>query len=318
MELIFYTFLFFVSAFFLGVCGKLLVDSLSKIAKFLAWKEFVVAFFLLAFSVSIPNFFVGIMSALKKIPELSFGDVIGGNVVAMTLLVALAALLSRGGLSAPSRTVQTSSIFALFISLLPLILISDGSLERSDGFLLLICFLGYVSWLFVKKERFVKIYNGISEPLTLSFFFKNLSLFLISVIFLLISANLMIKSSLFFAEFFHLPITLIGILLVSLGNNLPEMAFIIQAAKRGQDWLILGDLMGGVIVTSTLVLGIVSLIYPIKAVDFPAALAARIFLIISSFFFFITVRTDRKITKEEGIFLLFLYLLFLFVEILLK
>jgi len=67
--------------------GRWLVDAISKIAKFLGWKEFVVAFFLMAFSVSISNFFVGIISALNKIPELSFGDVIGGNVIAFFLLV---------------------------------------------------------------------------------------------------------------------------------------------------------------------------------------------------------------------------------------
>lgn len=316
--LLIYILIFIVSSIFLAFSGKWLVDSLSKIAKFLGWKEFVVAFFLVAFSVSIPNFFVGIISAIKKIPELSFGDVIGGNVVAMTFLLAIATLLSKGGLSAPSRTVQGSSIFTIFIALLPLILIADGYLERSDGFLLLLCFFSYVFWLFIKKERFTKVYDHILEPLTLGFFFKNLVLFLISVFILLISANFLVKSSLFFADYLQLPLALIGILFVSLGNNLPELVFIFQAAKKSQDWLILGDLMGGVIVTSTLVLGIVSLIYPIRTVDLPTVLAARFFLIFSALFFFFSVRTDRKITKKEGIFLLFTYLVFLLVEILLK
>lgn len=315
---LFYLLIFIISSFFLAISGKWLVDSLSKIVKFLGWKEFVVAFFLVAVSVSIPNFFVGVISGFKKVPELSFGDVIGGNVVAMTLLVSVAALISKAGLSAPSRTVQGSLIFTMFIALLPLILGMDGVLENSDGILLLIVFLGYIFWLFIKKERFIKVYDRILEPLSLKFFFKNFAIFLSSVFILLASANGVVKSALFFADFLKAPLLLIGIFALGLGNNLPELAFIVQAAKRGQDWLILGDLMGGVIITSTLVLGMVSLISPIEITNLPPAIIARLFLIISASFFLITVRTDRKITKNEAFFLLSIYLLFLLVEIFLR
>lgn len=171
--MIFYLLIFLISSMLLTFSGKWLVDAISKIAKFLGWKEFVVAFFLMAFSVSISNFFVGIISALNKIPELSFGDVIGGNVIALTLLVGLGALISKTGLSAPSRTVQRSSIFTILIAILPIILVSDGVLSRSDGFLLILAFLGYIFWLFIKKERFAKIYDDILEPLELKFFFKK-------------------------------------------------------------------------------------------------------------------------------------------------
>jgi Ca2+/Na+ antiporter len=78
--------------------------------------------------------------------------------------------------------------------------------------------------------------------------------------------------------------------------------------------------MGSVIITTAFVLGIVALICPIKIkeVEIRSFSIARIFMIISAIFFFFSVRTDRKITKKEGIFLLSLYLAFLIVEILLK
>jgi len=316
--MIFYLLIFLISSMLLTFSGKWLVDAISKIAKFLGWKEFVVAFFLMAFSVSISNFFVGIISALNKIPELSFGDVIGGNVIALTLLVGLGALISKTGLSAPSRTVQRSSIFTILIAILPIILVSDGVLSRSDGFLLILAFLGYIFWLFIKKERFAKIYDDILEPLDFKFIFKNSVIFLFSISLLFLAALGMVKSALFFANYLNLPLPLIGILIVSLGNSLPELSFISQAAKKSQDWLILGDLMGGVIITSTLVLGVVSLISPIKIAILPAILIGRIFLIVSALFFLFFVRSGHKITKKEAIFLLGIYILFVLVEILTK
>jgi len=311
----FYIFIFLISCLFLTFSSRWLVDALSKIAKFLGWKEFVVAFFLMAFGVSVPNFFVGIISALNKIPELSFGDVLGGNIVDLSLVVGIAALISRRGLSASSRTVQGSSIFTIGIAVLPLILISDRVLSRADGLLLFLAFFAYISWLFSKRERFKKVYDGIVEPMSSKFFFKNLIRFSISVIFLLISAQGIVKSATFFSSYLNLPIGLIGILVVGLGNSLPEGFFSIQAARKGQDWLALGDLMGGVVMTATLVLGIVALICPIRISNFSPFIIARIFLVISALFFLIVVRTDQKITKKEGLFLLLIYVLFLISEI---
>jgi cation:H+ antiporter len=111
---------------------------------------------------------------------------------------------------------------------------------------------------------------------------------------------------------------LIGILIVGLGTALPELSFTLQAARKSQDWMIVGDVMGSVIMTSTLVLGIVALICPIKIVDFPPFAIGRIFLIISAIFFLLFIRSGRKITRREALFLLGIYITFVLVEILSK
>jgi len=81
--------------------------------------------------------------------------------------------------------------------------------------------------------------------------------------------------------------------------------------------MILGQLMGSVIVLSTLVLGTVAIIHPIEIDDFSPFQVARFFLIISALFFLIFIRTDRRITKKEAVFLLGLYFAFVAAEILL-
>jgi len=313
-----YILIFIGSFVILFFSSNFLVDALTKISKFLGWKEFVVSFFIIAFATTIPNFFVGIISALNKIPELSFGDVVGTNIADLTLVIALAALVSRMGLSVPSRTVQGSSLFTIGVAVFPLILIQDGILSRLDGILLLGAFVAYIAWLFNKKERFEKIYDGASEKLTLSFFTKNMALLFCSILLLLISAQGIVKSAVFFSGFLHLPLSLIGILIVGLGTALPETSFTLQAARKNQDWLIVGDVMGSVIMTTTLVLGIVALICPIKIYDFSPFAIGRIFLIISAIFFLLFIRTGHKITRKEAVFLLGIYVIFVLVEILTK
>jgi cation:H+ antiporter len=311
--------LIFISSFAtLFFSGNFLVDVLKRACKFLGWKEFVVSFFIVAFATTIPNFVVGIISALNKVPELSFGDVVGTNIADLTLIVALSALVSKAGLSVPSRTVQGSSIFTIGVAILPLILIHDGTLTRTDGILLLGAFLVYLIWLFQKRERFEKVYDGVCEPLSLRFFLKNLALLIFSIALLLLSGQGIVKSAVFFSDYFHFSLALIGILVVGLGTALPELSFTLQAARKSQDWMIIGNVMGSVIMTATLVLGTVSLICPIKIADFSPFAIGRIFLVIAAIFFLIFIRTGHKITRKEAIFLLSIYITFVLVEILIK
>ncbi len=315
----FYILIFLGSCGLLFLSGRWLVEALMRIARFLGWREFVVAFFVMAFAGSVPNLFVGISSALHKIPQLSFGDIIGGNLIDLTLAVALAALIAKG-LSAESKMVQTSSIFTIVVAIQPLLLILDGTLGRVDAIILILTFFVYIFWLFSKKERFTKTYEEDQTPIVKKFkvFIKDLGKVILGISLLLLAAEGMVRSASFFAESLNLSIALIGILIVGLGNALPEIYFAIASARKGRTWMILGNLMGSIIVPATLVLGIVALICPIKVPDFSPFAIGRFFLIISAIFFLFFVRTGRKITKKEALFLLGIYITFVLVEILTK
>jgi len=315
----FYIFIFIVCCFLLYFAGNWVIEGLARIARFLGWREFVVAFFIMAFASSLPNLFVGISSALHKIPQLSFGDIVGGNLVDLTIVVALASLLAKG-LPAGSRMVQASSIFTILIAILPLLLILDGKLGRGDGILLILVFFLYIFWLFSKKERFTKIYDGERESITkeIKGFFKGFGKIIFGIILLLLAAEGIVRAAAFFAQSLSLPLALVGILIVGLGNALPETYFSIVSAKKGESWMILGNLMGSVIVPATLVLGIVVLICPIEVSDFSSFAIARFFLIISALFFLFFVRTDRRITQKEALFLLLIYIVFVIIELLTK
>ncbi|MEK7519526.1 MAG: sodium:calcium antiporter [Patescibacteria group bacterium] len=315
---LYYILIFISSCLLMTFSSEWLVEKVHRIALFLKLKEFVVAFFLMAFACSLPNLVVGIISALNGIPELSFADIVGGNIFDLSVVIGLTALISRKGLSVQSKTVQGSSLFTIFAAILPIFLLFDGSLSRTDGILLILTFFIYVSWLFSKKERFTKIYDHGKEELTSKKFFIDSISLILGVLLLLLGGNGIVASAQFFSQALNFPLVLIGIFIVGVGNSLPELFFSIQAAKKGQDWLLLGDLMGGVAITATLILGIVVLIHPLEINDFSLFAIARIFLIISSLFFLLFVRSNKKITPQEGFILLGIYFAFLIVEILLK
>jgi len=313
-----YILIFITSFFLLVLSSKWLINALIKLAKFLGWKEFVVAFFTMAMAGAIPNLSVGLSSIFHKVPQLSFAEIVGGNITDLTVAVALAALISKRGLTLASQTVQGSAIFTLIVAILPLLLIADGELSKIDGLLLILAFFVYIFWLFNKEDRFSKIYNRIKKPLGLKTAFQNIGIFIGAIILLLLAAEGIVMSATFFSTSLNLPIVLIGVLIVGLGNALPEIFFSIQAAKRGKDWLVVGNIMGSVIIPATLVLGIVAFFSPIKIIDFSPFAIGRFFLIFSAMFFLIFIRTNKKITKKEAVLLLLIYLFFILAEIMLK
>lgn len=332
-----YVLIFIASCFLLFWSGSRLVKGLMKMAKFLGWREFVVAFFIMAVAGSAPNLFVGINSALRGIPQLSFGEIVGGNVVDLTLAVALAILIGGTALPVKSKMVQTSTIFTAIAAVLPLVLILDGSLGRIDGIILLLAFAFYIVWLFSKEERFRRTYVDNknekeekpvieSEPRnwkTIEYkifrqfynFFKSFRKVIIALVVLLVASEGIVRSAQGFSDALGISIPVVGILIIGLGNALPETYFAIISARKKRTRMILGNLMGAIIICATFVLGIVALIRPIEIIDFSPFAIARIFLIISALFFLIFVRTDRKITKKEAWFLLLIYIVFVLTEV---
>jgi len=315
--MVFYILAFFISVFVLAWLSSSLVKSLVGLAKYLHLREFVVAFFVMAFAGSLPNLFVGVSAALKGIPQLSFGEIMGGNLVDLTLVMALAILMSKNPIQAKSKMVQTSAFFASVIVILPLLLILDNNLSRIDGIILILAFFVYLFWLFSKSDRFSKSYAGRPPKPIEGFkgFLKNIFKIIILLAVLILASQVVINSAQYFATTLGVSLSLVGVLIVGLGNCFPETYFSIVSARKGEGYMVLGDLMGSVIVCATLVLGIVAIICPFTIVDFSPFLIARIFLILAVVFFLWLIRSDKKLTKKEGLILLFIYILFLLVEI---
>lgn len=250
-------------------------------------------------------------------PEIALGDIVGGNLVDLTLILAIAVFFTKKGLSAESQMVQKSALFTSAIAVLPIFLITDGNLERIDGVILIFSFCFYAWWIFSEKSRFKKVYDGKKENLIKNFpvFLINLAKVVIFLILLLLSSFAVVSSAKFFADNLAIPIALVGILIVGLGNAFPEAYFSIISARQKENWMVLGELMGSVIICSTLVLGLIALTFPFEIKNLSTFLSARVFLIIAALFSLLFIKTERKIIKKEGLFLLLIYIAFLLTEI---
>ncbi len=311
-----YILIFVGCCFLLVKSGTWVVKSLTRIARTLEWSEFLVTFCLMAFATSLPELFVGLSSAFHKIPQLSFGDVIGANILNLTLGVAITAFLAKG-LLLESQTARRDSFYTSIIAFLPLLLLLDGQVSRVDGILLLGVLIFYLSKIVKQKQKFAKIFNDkFAGNLTqLKLFLKDVGVFFGGIGLLLISAEGVVRSATFFAQQINLPLVVTGILIVSLGTVLPELTFGIRAVTMGHPEMVLGNFMGTVVVNSALILGLVSLISPLRITDFSPYLVGILFTALAAGLFGIFARTSKKISRKEALVLLVIYLIFIIFQL---
>src|SRR3989344_5139118 len=200
MNLITIVFLFLLSCLVLALLSSRIIRSLDKIARFLGWREFVIAFFVIAIAGNLPNLFVDFSAALQGKPEITLGDIIGGNLIDLTIVLAIATFFSRKGLSAKSEMVQKTAMFTSGIAILPLLLIWDGKMDRMDGIILIFAFLFYAWWLFAEESRFRKIYRGKgNNQLSKKGFILALLEVVVLIVLLLASSQAVVWSAQFFA-----------------------------------------------------------------------------------------------------------------------
>jgi cation:H+ antiporter len=303
---------FLIACVFLGVSGNLVVRSLSEIAKHYRLREFVLGFVLVALSTSIPELFVGVFSALEHIPAISFGDVIGANIIDLTIVIGFAALLGKK-VSVEKEINKREILYTLFIAILPMLLFLDYQLSRIDGIILLVAFATYIIRLVLKRKKFRCLKDGISNMRV----FLDAVMFIVSLVILLLSARFVVDIAEQIAIDMMIPEILVGLVIVGMGTTLPELSFETNSVRKGFCGMALGDLLGSVVVNSSLVLGVAAVLYPITAEFMPFAIGS-VFLLMIFGVFALFAKTGRIIDRKEGILLITFYILFIASSILLR
>lgn len=284
----------------------------SKVAGILKIQEFVVSFFIVALISAIPEATISIISAVKGTPELGFGTLLGSNIADLTIVFGIVALFSINGIKIESKILKNNFSYLILLSF-PLILGIDGRFSRADGLILII--LG--SLFFLKIYRDSKKFSKEFKEKRAGSLTRNLIFLILSILILLVSAYLTVEFATNFAYKINLSPLIIGATIIALGTCLPELIFAVKAIKQNKDDLAMGDILGNVITDATIILGIIALISP-----FNYSLNNILFisgsLIVAGLFIIIFMKTNKSISKIEGVVLIFIYIVFLFIEFLIN
>jgi len=309
-------FLYFALAgLFLVISGIFLVKSLQKISVYLGISEFSAAFIIMAFATSVPELFVGISSALQGIPQLSMGNVIGANIIDLTLLTGIFILMARG-ISFKTQKVG-KEIYFMFAGILLLIVLYliGNSLSRIDGVILLLLFCANTFLIVKKRKKYHAKMNHKRNQEAKRIFY--IMLFIASLIVLFISSRYIVQYADLISVDLGLPDIFIGLFLISIATTLPELVFGINAVWLKHPEMSIGDQTGTIFTNTCLILGIVAILHPIQVALTPFIISG-VFMLLAALIFVTFTKSGKKLDVYEGISLIGLYLFFVVLQFLIR
>lgn len=256
--------------------GGVMVRSLTWIGRYFSVSEYALSIILVAFATSLPELFVGINSAIDGVQELSLGDLIGANVLNVTLVLGIAMLLAGKRLVFEHRTTRKDFYITATMLVLPALLLADGTLSRPDGLVLLLAFAAYVLDILSEERVSPKVDAKKMEDLTFYGFLNKVFHFIIGSVLLLGSAYILVITAKSVAISYEIPLFALGVL-VALGTTLPEVVFSARSVFLGHSGMSLGNAIGSVIFNITFILGLVGFLNPFT-VQNPISLTGSLIL----------------------------------------
>ena len=143
-------------------------------------------------------------------------------------------------------------------------------------------------------------------------------LLIIGFLFLIKGADSFVSGSSSIAKIFKVPSLIIGLTIVAFGTSAPEAAVSITAALKGNNDMAIANVVGSNIFNLLLVVGVSSIINPIKVQkttiikEFPFAILASIVLIILSHDTKFQGYNINSLTRADGLILLSLFIIFIY------
>jgi cation:H+ antiporter len=316
MDIVVHIFLFLLSAAVIWFFAGLLIESVNRVAIRFNQSGFTTAFFVLGFLTSISEISVMVNSSINKTPQISAGNLIGASFVILLFLVPLMAVVGNG--IALKHTLHHKNLgLALFVAALPVFLVLDGNITLNEGVL---CLLAYAILIYsINKqhnESLPKVVKAVEHDLIKD---KHTTTWdVIKIIagaaFIFIAGHLLVEEALYFSLLFNAPASLIGLVVLSIGTNIPELVIAVRSIVKNHKEIAFGDYVGSA-VTNTLVFAFLPWFNKGFVVESSEFIYTAVLTVIGFAGFFIAAKTKNNISRKEGWWLLGVYFIFILVQI---
>lgn len=249
-----------------------LTDGAASIARRFGIPTLVIGLTIVAIGTSAPEFVVSMLGAIHKSPDIAIGNVVGSNIFNILGMMGATALISpilltRGNVMR-DLPIMNLAVGALFVMLADTILDEEATLNylsRAEG-LILLCFftiyMYYTFWL-AKKEKKKKKANANEIKDKSRNLWLSVLIFLVGLGCLIGGGELMVDGASGIARSLGVSDAIIALTIVSIGTSAPELATSIAAARKGDNAMAVGNVVGSVVFNTLLILGASSLVYPL-------------------------------------------------------
>ncbi|MBR0430685.1 calcium/sodium antiporter [Candidatus Saccharibacteria bacterium] len=290
-----------------------LIDGASSTASHFKVSKLLIGLTIIAFGTGAPELAVSVSSLLNGTTDMLLGNVIGSNILNILLLIGIAAVIrpirikkDTVAKELPLLLLISTVIIVLFLDTL-LVSADQNTISRADGIICLLCFSVFIFYIIsmARKNRAAK--TEVEKPK----FRLGISLFLILIGLAGVvgGSELVVSSASTIAASIGVSDRMIALTIVAFGTSLPELITTIKAAKRGENELLVGNIIGSNIFNICIVLGLPVALFgtitpsSFEVIDLIMLVGATVILLLVS-------RSDRKITHLEGILMLIIFTIY--------
>lgn len=289
----------------------LIVNSIDRIAKKLKLSSFAISFFVLGILTSIPEIAISATAVMDRNPEIFVGNLLGGVIVIFLLIIPILAIFGKE-IRFNKEFDQKSILFTMIVVAAPGLLVIDHRVTNAEGLLLIILYL----LLFIYIQRKHGIFDQAeSNVLALkAYSFLDLIKVAVGIGLVFLSSQYIVDQTMYFSKIFDIPAFYISLIVLSLGTNLPELSIAIRAIISGKKDIAFGDYLGSA-AANTFLFGFFTIINDGEVLTVNNFLMTFVFIILGLGMFYYFSRSNRNISRKEGIILFSIYILFIFYEL---
>ncbi len=257
--------------------GEALVRGAVGIAQRLAMSPLLIGLTVVGFGTSTPELLVSVDAALRGVPDIAIGNVVGSNIGNILLIVGLSALVWPIRVAGGTLRRDLAVMLAAALVLVPLFW--TGTLGRAAGLLLVLALMAYLTWAWLAPGEAEAEAEAKSRPLWQSLIWVGIGLAA-----LMLGARWLVDGAVSIARTHGLSEAFIGLTIVAVGTSLPELATSMMAALRRQSAIAIGNIVGSNIFNVLGILGVTALIAPIPVAgrflnfDLPVMIGASLAL----------------------------------------
>lgn len=292
------------------------VDGASSTARNLKISRLVIGLTIIAFGTSAPEFAVSFKAMMNGSGDMVLGNVIGSNIINILLIVGVSSLFCK--LRVKSNTIRKELPITILMSLLVIVLFVDhlfdpaqeNMISHSDGFVILLFFMVFIYYLFsiIRKKTENDDPNNLEDNPKYPFL-KSIIFTLLGLIGVIAGSHFVVESASSIAEFLGVSDRIIALTIIALGTSLPELVTSVVAAKKGEQDLLIGNIIGSNIFNIGIVLGLpVAIFGGISGIGF--SYVDLILFLVSALMLFVAASNDRIISKKEGIIMIFTFIMY--------
>lgn len=291
--------------------ADIFVDGASSIALNCKLSKMLIGLTIVAFGTSAPEFAVSVKSIISNNSDMVIGNVIGSNILNILLIIGICSIIKP--IKVKSNTVRKELPIVMLFSTLLFFLIKDdlfisniNMISRNDGFVIILFFTIFVYYL-ISIMRNKK--DEDSDDMAKYGIFKSICFTLLGIVCIILGSNVVVDSASRIASMMGVSQKMIALTVVAFGTSLPELVTSIVSTRKGEQEILVGNIVGSNIFNIGIVLGLpVAMFGGIPAMGFN--LIDLIAMIVAAILLFVFAFKDHKVGKFEGIVMLMIFVIY--------